>query len=360
MAKDISALANSARRLDGDSFLIVGFDRLSDVFYDVESLVQQGESNIQQMVNSLIDPPVQFKLEVANHRTDSGQGKIVVFRVQHSTRKPHLIKKDQKAASGRNLYQGQCFVRRGSSTDVASREEIAEIVHDADGTFSPILRVMKYVESVQRTGHKIDVKEMKELLADDSLVPTFSAPLQVSLSYVATNSEGMHITRNPIPGHEVQRQISLINEAAAAYDAGDTALSRVLFEKVPAVDEAINACLVGIAIYTRLGEKELAEPLLMRALELEPAMPEVNARVAELCNRFDALGDCLIYCERGIERINDTTHISVVKQLWYLAGVSYHSTGISGRARSCMTRFLELHQDEDDCRRLALSIIEEV
>ncbi len=361
LAKDISALANSTRRFDGDSFVILGFDRLNGAFYDVSSLIQQGESQIQQMVNSLIDPPVEFKMEVASHKTESAQGEIVIFCVPHSTRKPHLIRKDRAAAvKGRSLYQGQCFVRRGSCTEVASREEIAEIVHDADGTFSPILRVMKYVESVQRTGHQIKAEELKELLTDNDLVPSFSAPLQVSLSCVTTNSEGMHVTRTPIPGHEVQRQISLINDAAAAYDTGDTALARLLFEKVPGIQESINACLVGIAIYTRLGEKELGEPLLSRAFELEPALPEVNARAAEFCSRFDALGDCLIYCERGIERINATTHVDVVKQLWYLSGVTCHSAGISSRAQSCMTHFLELHSEEDDCRRLALSIVEKV
>lgn len=361
LAKDIAALANSTRRHEGDSLLIIGFDRSEATFRDVQPLIQQGEAQIQQMVNSLVDPPIRFAMETITHRTDTGEGRFVVFRVPQSTRKPHLVKRDVPVAGNRrSLSQGQCFVRRGSNTEIATREEISEIVHDADGTFSPLLRLMRYVQSVQRSGHQVDVEEIKRLLVDDDLIPSFYAPLQTSLSYVATNSSGEHITRSPISAEAAQAQTSLVSQAIGAADAGDFALALVLFKKIPAVQESVNACVVGATIHTRLGEREAAEALIQRALELEPDLPEVNVRAAEFSSRFEAEGECLIYCERGLERIAPNTHVDIVKQLHYLAGTTYHAQGIANRARAAMTRFLELHQDEDDCRSFARSIVEGV
>src|SRR3990172_4898865 len=94
LAKDISALANSTRRHAGDSLLIIGFDKNDATFHDVETLVGQGESQIQQMVNSIVDPPIRFTMEIMPHQTDAGECRIVVFRIPQSTRKPHLVKKD--------------------------------------------------------------------------------------------------------------------------------------------------------------------------------------------------------------------------------------------------------------------------
>lgn len=363
LAKDIAGLANSTRRNGAIGRLVigVGFDGLTPTFHDVEKLVLVGEAQIQQMVNSLVDPPIRFSFSVEQYEHEAESHRIVVISIPHSTRKPHLIKNDFSHPNQRQrkLWRGQCFARRGTSTEIASREEIAEMVHDADQTFSPIARVLKYAESIERTGHKIDAESLRRMLLDDELLPTFHAPLLVSLSFVSTNAEGVHVTRQPVSQEAVRKQDELVLEAARVADSGDLKLAQVIVNSIPAPLESTNACLVSAAILTRLDLEDDAKVFIERALELNPELPQVNMHAAQFASQFSALGDALIYCERGIERIDESTHNDICAQLFYLAATNYHTAGIKNRTHAAVREFLIRHPQEDEARAFVYSLLDE-
>jgi len=110
-AKDICAIANSK---GGRGYIIYGIKDKTKEVVGVE-LESFGEEKLQQLVSNRIDPPVPIRIEVVEY-----QGKkIVVVTIFNSDDKPHQL-----------IYNGSFYIRRGSTTGVAKRHEIANMMQE--------------------------------------------------------------------------------------------------------------------------------------------------------------------------------------------------------------------------------------
>ncbi|WNH47242.1 ATP-binding protein [Stenotrophomonas aracearum] len=114
--KDILAMANAHR--DGTAYILLGFRENSPHPADVVGLPTDGaidDSRIQQFVNEKLESKLTFRYE---ERIYEGQH-IAVISIPKQAR-PFYLKKDYG-----KLLKDKVYIRRGSSTDVASPREIA-------------------------------------------------------------------------------------------------------------------------------------------------------------------------------------------------------------------------------------------
>ncbi|OGO81834.1 MAG: hypothetical protein A2Y18_00490 [Clostridiales bacterium GWD2_32_19] len=110
-AKDISAIANSK---GGRGYIIFGVKDKTKEIVGVE-LDCFNEEKLQQLVSNRIDPPVPIRVEIIEY---NGK-KIVVVTIFNSDQKPHQL-----------IYNGSFYIRRGSTTGVAKRHEIANMFQE--------------------------------------------------------------------------------------------------------------------------------------------------------------------------------------------------------------------------------------
>jgi len=111
LAKDIIAIANSP---GGRGHIIIGIEDRSHRILGIDP-EQYSEERIQQIVSNRCDPPLNIRYE-----TVAMAEKIVgVITIFHSLKRPH------------QLWQtGAFYIRRGSTTDFARRDEIAEMLQN--------------------------------------------------------------------------------------------------------------------------------------------------------------------------------------------------------------------------------------
>jgi hypothetical protein len=129
LLKDILAFVNSWRH--ADAYILIGVDEQSN-----NSLVGVSthfdDATLQQFVNSKTHRPMTFSYETVVY-----QGKEVdVIRIPQQER-PVYLRKDFGSLKKETVY-----IRRGSSTDIASPSEIAEMGKASiSGTRTPTLRL---------------------------------------------------------------------------------------------------------------------------------------------------------------------------------------------------------------------------
>lgn len=112
LAKDVSAIANSK---GGRGYIIFGIQDKTKKVVGIEP-VEYREEQIQQIISQRCDPPVTIKFDTVDY-----DGKTVgVLTIYKSGQKPHQI-----------LQSGSFYLRRGSTTDIARREEIASMLQDS-------------------------------------------------------------------------------------------------------------------------------------------------------------------------------------------------------------------------------------
>jgi predicted HTH transcriptional regulator len=112
LAKDIAAIANSK---GGRGYLIYGIEDGTKKILGIEGK-RYTEEQIQQIISQRCDPPVSVKLEIID--TDDKQ--VAVLTIYRSSQKPHQIRQT-----------GVFYIRRGSTTDIARREEIASMLQES-------------------------------------------------------------------------------------------------------------------------------------------------------------------------------------------------------------------------------------
>jgi predicted HTH transcriptional regulator len=112
LAKDIAAIANSK---GGRGYLIYGIEDGTKKILGIEGK-RYTEEQIQQIISQRCDPPVSVKLETID--TDDKQ--VAVLTIYRSSQKPHQIRQT-----------GVFYIRRGSTTDIARREEIASMLQES-------------------------------------------------------------------------------------------------------------------------------------------------------------------------------------------------------------------------------------
>jgi Predicted transcriptional regulator containing an HTH domain and an uncharacterized domain shared with the mammalian protein Schlafen len=111
LTKDVIAIANSR---GGRGYIIFGIqDKTKNIIGITASDFQ--EEQIQQIIYNRCDPPVPISIDFI----DCENKIIAVLTVYRSNHKPHMM-----------LQNGAFYVRRGSTTDVARRGEIANLFQE--------------------------------------------------------------------------------------------------------------------------------------------------------------------------------------------------------------------------------------
>ena len=112
LAKDVSAIANSK---GGRGYIIFGIEDKTKRVVGIDGL-QYPEEQIQQIISQRCDPPITIKFDLVSY----DEKVIGVLTIYKSSQKPHQI-----------LQNGSFYLRRGSTTDIARREEIAGMLQDS-------------------------------------------------------------------------------------------------------------------------------------------------------------------------------------------------------------------------------------
>ncbi|MCT4584858.1 MAG: putative DNA binding domain-containing protein [Peptostreptococcaceae bacterium] len=112
LAKDISAIGNSR---GGRGYIIFGVE---DKTKDIVGIKKDDllEEKIQQIIANRLDPPIPIKIEYIHYK-NKYVGVLTIFR---SIQKPHQLRQN-----------GTFYIRRGSTTDVARRFEVASMFEEA-------------------------------------------------------------------------------------------------------------------------------------------------------------------------------------------------------------------------------------
>ena len=108
--KDVIAMANTE---GGRGYIIYGIEDKSKKIVGLTDVPKDMEERIQQIVASRSMPPVPINLEFI----DIGRRKVGVLTIFKSRQIPHQMREN-----------GAFYVRRGSTTDVAMRHEIATML----------------------------------------------------------------------------------------------------------------------------------------------------------------------------------------------------------------------------------------
>jgi hypothetical protein len=127
LLKDILAMANAWKATE--AYIVIGVQEVSGKARDVCGVTPElSDSDVQQFVNSKTNRPVAFAIEHAQH-----EGKqLTVIRVLQNQSRPIFLTEGY----GR-LKSNVVYIRRGSSTDEASPDEIAEMAKQDVTVSSP-------------------------------------------------------------------------------------------------------------------------------------------------------------------------------------------------------------------------------
>lgn len=137
LAKDVCAIANSK---GGRGYIIFGVEDHTKRITGIE-VTKYREEQIQQIISQRCDPPVQLTFEIM----DVEKKPLGILTIYRSNQKPHQIRQT-----------GTFYIRRGSTTDIARREEIASMLQETG--------LIEYERTVLST---VDIKELDEELLKD-------------------------------------------------------------------------------------------------------------------------------------------------------------------------------------------------
>lgn len=112
LVKDVIAIANSR---GGRGYIIFGVEDKTKRIVGIKD-ENISEEKIQQIISSRCDPPVSIKFEIVEYNDK----KLGVLTIYKSSLRPHQM-----------VQNGVFYIRRGSTTDVARREEIASMFEES-------------------------------------------------------------------------------------------------------------------------------------------------------------------------------------------------------------------------------------
>lgn len=162
LLKDILAFANAWRH--AEAYILIGVDeKQGNKVVGVSSHFD--DASLQQFVNSKTQTPLTFSYETAPY-----QGKeIDVFRIPLQER-PLYLKRDFGS-----LKKDTVYIRRGSSTDIASPAEVAEMGKASiGGARTPTLR-LEFAEPSTSKGLGTSIQLSSTVVEyDDDKIPDYS------------------------------------------------------------------------------------------------------------------------------------------------------------------------------------------
>ncbi|BCS81714.1 RNA-binding domain-containing protein [Anaerocellum diazotrophicum] len=112
LVKDVIAIANSR---GGRGYIIFGVEDKTKRVIGIKD-ENISEEKIQQIISGRCDPPVSIKFEIVEYEGK----KLGVLTIYKSSLRPHQM-----------VQNGVFYIRRGSTTDVARREEIASMFEES-------------------------------------------------------------------------------------------------------------------------------------------------------------------------------------------------------------------------------------
>jgi predicted HTH transcriptional regulator len=125
LVKDIAAIANAAASSYG--FIIYGVDpRKPDIVVGVSN--QYDDAKLQELLKGKIEPPVDF----VYYEVSLGTKVVSVIQIKPGRRRPHIIRVDL----GR-VRKGQIPIRRGSSTDGVTINDLLEFFYGQSSGYFP-------------------------------------------------------------------------------------------------------------------------------------------------------------------------------------------------------------------------------
>lgn len=142
LAKDVTAIANSR---GGRGYIVFGIADKTKKILGIEDK-KYSEEQIQQIISQRCDPPVTIRYDVV----DIDEKEVGVLTIYKSSQKPHQIRQS-----------GAFYIRRGSTTDIARREEIANMLQE-----SGILQHERVVL------HNADTAELDDALISEYIAKT--------------------------------------------------------------------------------------------------------------------------------------------------------------------------------------------
>lgn len=143
-AKDVISIANSR---GGRGYILFGIEDKTKRILGI-SLKDYTEEKIQQIIFNRSDPPIPVNLEAVDYK-----GKTIgVLTIYRSKQRPHQM-----------IQNGAFYIRRGSTTDVARREEIANMFQE----FGLMTYETVILNNVSLT--EIDYNLLTEYFKDDEL-----------------------------------------------------------------------------------------------------------------------------------------------------------------------------------------------
>jgi predicted HTH transcriptional regulator len=111
LAKDVIAIANSR---GGRGYILFGIEDKTKKVLGIGD-TDFNEEKVQQIIYNRCDPPIAVSLEKVKYRNKS----LAALTIYRSNQKPHQM-----------IQNGSFYIRRGSTTDVAKREEIANMFQE--------------------------------------------------------------------------------------------------------------------------------------------------------------------------------------------------------------------------------------
>ncbi len=145
LAKDVIAMANSR---GGRGYIIFGIKDKTKKVMGVNA-EEMNEEKIQQIIYNRCNPPVPIRIDKLQYQKKD----VVVLTIYKSEQKPHQM-----------IQNGAFYIRRGSTTDVARKEEIASMFQQ-HGLFSYERVILSHVPLEQ-----LDNEFLREYLPYDNLL----------------------------------------------------------------------------------------------------------------------------------------------------------------------------------------------
>jgi len=165
LLKDIVAFANAWRR--ADAYILIGVKEVKGGRSEIVGISKHlDDAHLQQFINSKTQRPIDFSYKAVQH--ESAQIGVIHIPVQ---RRLFYLLKD----FGR-LKKSVVYIRRGSSTDIASIDEISTMGAEINGTYRDTLSLEAFLISGQHdeiVEKRIDCKLINAKIPDDEHFPDY-------------------------------------------------------------------------------------------------------------------------------------------------------------------------------------------
>jgi len=181
LLKDILAFTNAFRR--SDAFILIGVEEVKGGKSEIVGVATQLDgAKLQQFVNSTTQRPVTFAYREVEH--DGLPIGIIHIQVQ---RRPVYTKADCGIVKKETVY-----LRRGSSTDIAKPDEVAQMgadqaaPHGAEPSFTLALIERKTGKSLSE---KIELRSLWLEFPKEKDIPDYEEERDMFMSHIGTNRD---------------------------------------------------------------------------------------------------------------------------------------------------------------------------